>query len=637
MNGPEAAKSVIRCPQERLSSHQWHYLRLQMIVRLVCSRLVDLARLGRPGQWILHHEDLYNPRLDTRPQSRKPDKDIPLHDVMHLSKTFFWAGDGPVPDFKDIAFWRGKRKDLDNKIELVKAGRVQPRFKHEELQTLESLERQDDHFYSVVLNEKRQKTVGYKIRLFNVLFSLAKLGRAGQWILHNEELYHPAIDTRPQTRETEKKIIIRDSTYRGNTRVLGDGLLVDYELTWAGQEPQPDFAAFDYWESKLEDLCEKTRQVEEGRVQPLFTAEELQTLESLEADEDHAFAKYMKEQKETPPVVKTAESRAAERKLSEARQMVVTVLDDLWDCGLAGKWVLHCEDLYLPAYDTRFRERDEDEDEDEDGGGRPRQIVVDSFNDLRYDSRFKAPPDFSNITYWEEKRAELRKKRDYIRAGRQRKHNFSKGELMRIKLLEHSIQETFDRGPTTAGDPDQTTKGVEAWLDSNAKYIIPPPPPPVTTSLYLVKRRARKRKRPTDNSHADPVPRHALRPAKRSKAKQPQPKAMLAMPTPYDTAQHRPSASSPHELRGHVRIVAPASPPDSPNSRSSVEHSAADVARRGGNGAAKWQTQRPERTAQPSASRGPGERGGSLATSPPLRKSARIAALAPKATRVRSY
>ncbi|KIH90685.1 hypothetical protein SPBR_00396 [Sporothrix brasiliensis 5110] len=598
MNGaPEAAKSVIQHPQERMSSRERYYLRLKRAIDAVDSRLVRLACLGRPGQWILHHEDIYSATLDTRPHSRNPDEEVPVRGLTYPEKGIVWAGKGTAPNFKDIRFWEGKRKDLDEKIEQVKAKLVQPRFTPEELQSLESLEEQAGHFFHTELDDKRKRMVGDKTAVFNILFDLAGLGRPGQWILHNEELYHPAIDTRPQTRAAEKSIVIRDATYKGDTRVLGDGVLVDYELTWAGNGPQPDFADFDYWENKRSDLRDKRRQVKEGLVQPRFTPDELRTLESMEGDEDHAFTIYARERRENPSVVKTAESFAALQKLAETQQMVISLMDDLWDCGLAGKWVLHYEDLYLPVYDTRFRERDKDEDRDTLPGHIVINNVIDDFNDLRFDSRFRSPPDFGNIAYWEEKRAELRKKRDDVEAGKLVTHHFSEGELMRIELLERAILEQRERERDRLfSSTDQKTKGVAAWLNGDTEGAMPTPPqprtptPPPRTHLLsgvpnhagrrghvtenvgaehsqLRNSEALKRKRSTNNED-ESLPGHAMRPVKRNK-KQSQPELTSTMPTMPTMPTRRPSP--PQKVRGHVRTATSISPLDPSNARGETD------------------------------------------------------------------
>lgn len=499
-----------------------------------------------------------------------------------------------MPDLQHIGFWESKCKDLDDKIERVTAKVVQPRFTPVELQTLESLEQQDGHFYHTDLVRKRKKREGHKREVFNTLFDLARRGLPGQWVLHNEELYHSAIDTRPETRTTS--ILIRDSDYTGDTRVQGDGItykgdkqmqgdgiLVEYELRWAGKGPHhPDFTDFDYWKNKASDLFEKLCAVEGGTGQHHFTPKELKRLESMECNPDHAFAKYARERKENSPVGQTPESGVALQKLGYAVQMVVSELDDLWDCGLAGQWVLHHEDLYVPKYDTRCRGQDNEDS--------PQSEVVDNFNDLRYDGA-RPPPDFGNIAYWQEKRAYLQKRKDDAKAGKVQ-HLFTEGELRRIELLELAIlQQRERRTLSNVSGTDQKTDVIAAWLDTEAM--------------------PRNRKRTADES----LSRHATRPAKRSK-QQTTPNSMPTMPT-----------------QSHLSTQTPASPP-----QNRWAHSRATLARPPKTRAKDFVGGRsgiPERQARrvagtgPDAGQYPRRRGGSSTDSRPPRRSSRIAALGP--------
>ncbi|OAA59196.1 hypothetical protein SPI_06398 [Niveomyces insectorum RCEF 264] len=665
---PEAAveKHTAHHQSKRCApSRQLYYNRLSRAILNTSNRLNELARLGRPGQWILHHEEIYEAALDTRPQSRNPDEEVPVHGLTYCKVPLrdwglIWAGKGPAPDFQDVAFWEDKVKGLDDKIELVKARLVRPRFTPEELQTLESLEQQPRHFFHIELNSKRKRMGGVKNGVFNVLFSLARLGRPGQWILHNEELYHPTIDTRPQTRAAEKSIVVRDSHYKGDTRVTGDGILVDFKLTWAGNGPPPDFDDFHFWEYKLSDLRDKRRQVEEGRVEPRFTPDELQTLEALENDKDHAFAQFLKDRKEKPPVVvETEEEVAASRKLALARELVVSVMGLLWYDGLAGKWVLHCEHLYLPEYDTHFRERYKDED----GDIFQENVLVDSFNGLRFDTRFGPPPDFSDITYWERKRAELRKKEDEVEAGRLTAHNFTEAELMRIELLERAISEQREKElDGHSGSTDQRTKQIAAWLDGNTEETMPtpqkpriqtPPPPTHPPSGHTGRRDhttkdvgdehsqprrsgALKRRRPTNNDD-ESLPGHAIHPVKRSKM-QPPPEPLSTTPTQRHVSRQQPSSPL-QKVRGHPQTArtAPSAPlldPSNPGAKTDGHQLAGRGTRRSmnvsqrGSGAADRRTQRLARAGL-GAGRHLRRRGGSPAD-PPLRRSARIAALPPR-------
>ncbi len=550
-----------RLPQQK-SSRDRHGQQLQKIITDVVFKLADLASQGRPGQWILHNEELYHPTMDTRPQSRKPNEETPVPRLRYPEKGLVWAGKGPTPDLSDIAFWEAKRMDLDDKIRRVKARLVQPRFTPAELDTLESLEQQSGHFFRTELFRRQDRLRNAKKHVFNVLFSFAKLGRPGQWVLHGEELYHHTIDTRPATRAAENSIAIRGTTHR---RIRGDWVAFDFELTWAGTGPPPDFDDIDYWEGKYADLADKVRQVEQGLVHPRFTSRELRALQAMEADQDHAFAILAKNAREKPPVADTAEPLAARKKLFEAQSMVVTVMEDLWYAGgLAGKWVLRNEDLYLPSYDTRFRAQEDGDDGD--GDIRRACIVIEDDLGLCFDSRFRAPPDFKSVSYWEAKRAELRAKRDDIAAGRLTTHRFSEGDLMRIELLERAILEKLER-PV---HDDSTAERVATWLNGGAKETqqLPParsptPKPAVQSAPDAAEQRvdvehrqtrsvgASKRKRAADGEDDEPP---AARPTKRSKA---QPRQQ---PTSAESAmQGRPrAAASASRRRGGLPADRPA-------------------------------------------------------------------------------
>lgn len=144
-------------------------------------------------------------------------------------------------------------------------------------------------------------------------------------------------------------------------------------------------------------------------------------------------------------------------------QMVVDVMGFLWYAGLAGKWVLHCEGLYLPEYDTRFRENT-----DEGSKHIVHDIILfGSDSGLHFDTRLGPLPDFNDIGFWQDKRAELAKKDNEVAAGLLTTHNFTKGELMRIELLERDIldrrEHDFDRGRSGV-ITERKARMVEEWL-----------------------------------------------------------------------------------------------------------------------------------------------------------------------------
>jgi hypothetical protein len=259
--------------------------RRQVAISNVSKQLYQLAELGRPGQWILHTEDLYEPGIDTRGQSRKPNEEIPIRGLTYKGvpledSRLVWAGKGPQPDFED-AYWEDKVKELEAKVKQIKDGLVHPQFTLEELLALKSMERQEGHFFRTCVMRKKQDLQNKKNSVVSLLEHIAALGRPGQWILHHEDLYHPYIDTRPQSRKSNEGIPIRGFTH--------NGVPISHELLWAGKGPQPDFEDLAYWEGKVEELGTKMKQVKDGLVHPQFTPEELLALESMERQEDHFF------------------------------------------------------------------------------------------------------------------------------------------------------------------------------------------------------------------------------------------------------------------------------------------------------------------------------------------------------------
>lgn len=570
-------------PEGRASSQRRHYpKRLIDVVRKVNIKLAKLAYLGRPGQWVLYHEDLYHPFTDPRPHSRNPNKETLIVGLSSLTPGTIWAGTGPVPDFTDIAFWEAKNKDLGDKIQQIEAGRVQPRFTPDELATLASLERQPGHVYHDKLKRELAALHQNKKGVFKALFALAKLGRPGQWVLHNEELYHPVIDTRPGTRATATNVVIRDSTFDGHDLFLGNGgdILADFELTWAARQraglPAPDFQDPAYWKAKLADLSNQLRLAEGGLVQPCFTPEECRALERMEADKDHAFAIFAKEAREArdhPSAIQTPEALALKISLYQLRSMVVSVMEDLWESGLAGKWVLHGEDLYLTYYDTHFRDRDGG---DGDNGPHAEYVVVDSSLDLRIDthlwSRFRQKQqqlqasldDLGTTAYWEQKKADLKQKRDSVRAGRLAKHHFSDGELMRIELLERALAEKLEEEIGLKPGAEKTGR-IAAWLDDGK----------VNTDTGAHAKTTRKRKEREIGADAEPDGENqplsgrstrSMRPAKRKKVQEQQQEPPLTVPptataTATQTQQRVPlqtqEPSQRRQTKGSVRTAPP--------------------------------------------------------------------------------
>ncbi|CAK7229991.1 hypothetical protein SCUCBS95973_007422 [Sporothrix curviconia] len=390
----------------------------------VRRKFVCLAGLGRAGQWVLHQDRLYDPKIDTRPQLRgcMGVTEIPLRSVTVCGiplpdhTGLIWAGPWAeqIPNFQDIAFWQEKRDELSAKIEEVQAHRVHPRFTEDELQTLEALEQQPGHFFRVERVRRQKQLASDKVAVFNILFQLAKRGRPGQWILHCEDLYHPAIDTRSNSRQRppEKNVVLRDEVFSGQTGQTGQTRTVEsrepLELAWRGQGPAPDPDDVLFWQTCRRDLSDKLSAVEKGRVDAKFTAKELQTLSALESDTTHLFHIYAREREaksKVPQVAETAVERDARAKLWMAKYRVVSAMERLGDSGLAGMWVLHHEEIYLTAYDTHFRDND-----------------------------------FNNVSYWDEKLVYLEQLAEDIARGHLTAHRFSPGELMRITLLERTIE-----------------------------------------------------------------------------------------------------------------------------------------------------------------------------------------------------
>ncbi|KAK3366389.1 hypothetical protein B0H63DRAFT_89486 [Podospora didyma] len=427
--------------------------RINSAIFNISGRLTQLAGLGRPGQWVIHNEDLYKPSIDTRPHSRKPDEEIAIRGLTYNGfpindRRIIWAGKGPPPNFQDVAYWEGKAEELEAKQKQIEDGLlVDHQFTPKELATLESMERQKGHFFrnSRVLNRDELQIRKNLVR--NLLTTIAELGRPGQWILHHEELYHPNIDTRPQSRKSYKGVPIRGFTTLNMVPT-------NEEYFWAGKGPPPDFEDHLYWMRKQKELSAKRDQIKNGQVHPQFTQEELSALESMERDEAHFFCmseRLKREKAHVRPL--TPPSQEAAEKLKLARSLVWCELTNLWELGLPGKWVLHHEDIYLSKYDTRRRDDDEtvpippiaaNEGFEKTGFG------------LRYDGDWPLP-DFNDLAYWEAKLQKLKTKTQEVEGGIV-EHKFTPEDLMRLALLE--CDQNFREGASGR----ERMGGVDAWL-----------------------------------------------------------------------------------------------------------------------------------------------------------------------------
>ncbi|KAB5526457.1 hypothetical protein GE09DRAFT_1194586 [Coniochaeta sp. 2T2.1] len=439
--------------------------------------LARLAGLGRSGQWILHKEDLYKDRLDTRPGSRKPNEIFPLRGLKYKGVPIddcgiVWAGKGQRPDFEDPAYWVGKVKELEAKIQQVKDGHVRPEFTPAELRTLESMERQEGHCFHRKMMDRKNYLQQRKDRVFIALRELALLGRPGQWVLHHEELYDPEIDTRPQTRKPDEEIRIGGLRYKGNP--------IPNELRWAGEAQPPDFEDLVYWERKADKLVENVQQVKDGKVQDQFTPEEVLVLESMERDEDHFFffceAEKQRREKEEQrrdgdEEEITPSSQAAAERLRNARTSVLNQLFAIAEFGLPGMWVLRQQDIYWPEHHIP-RPDDETTMAIPPIRNGARLGFADTSYGLRYAGDF--PPDFDDIGSWESKLEELRAKKEEVKAGRV-EHRFTK--LEELQLLEserefieakNSTQKVADRVESWLGrenDPQGQPSGMQTLLD----------------------------------------------------------------------------------------------------------------------------------------------------------------------------
>ncbi|CAK7265011.1 hypothetical protein SEPCBS119000_001293 [Sporothrix epigloea] len=559
-----AATSAAHPFKEQTGSPRQHYQDLlNDVASVVSKQLATLATLERPGLWVLHHEDLYRHTIDTRPHTRNLDVETPLK-LPGLTQGTIWAGSGPVPDFNDITFWETKAKYLEEKIKDIKAGRVQPRFTAEDLKILESLEQKPGHFFYEDLARKRRHLRHDKHAIFVTLFGLAARGRPGQWVLHNCNFHHPSIDTRPAMRAadegTQTSFVIRDATFDGSLRLLGGLVMATYELVWAGKRPGPDLEDPAFWKAEAEALIKQLIEVRKGRVKPCFTPAEEQTLEQLESVPDHAFAMFAERAKSNPIVVETPELLEQRKLLFISQHAVVGKMVALWEHSLAGKWALHCfDDLYVSAYDTHFREVDTDGQGSDGQDDTASYIIIDSDLDLRFDTRFKAAPHdaLRTVAYWEQKKAELSKIYDDVMAGRLKKHHFSAGERMRIRLLEQAIEQKLNdrRHPVSEKHRCMGRRAhvMEAWLE---KLEMPDEPQRPATPVSL--KTASKRKRAAaDGDHSSPL----FSKRRRGRGCGPAaPRTLIRRGRPKDASADRPvdapNTIVTHPLRRSARIVA---------------------------------------------------------------------------------
>ncbi|OAA59740.1 hypothetical protein SPI_05938 [Niveomyces insectorum RCEF 264] len=537
----------IQPPKPRPKIKVSHLALLQHRTIFVANRLTRLAALGRAGQWILHHEDIYYPILDTRPDSRDHSKEIRICDVTYEGKPvtagnieLVWVGSAPAPDFTSVAFWTDKLKDLETKLkqteDALEEGRAHHGFTPDELQVLELMESRAGHFFHKAAQDRARELEQTKDEVYRILILLAGKGRPGQWILHNEDLYHPSIDTRPQTRKPGSGLVIRGFKQFGNHSP---------ELVWDGKAPAPDLTSHIFWRRKRLRLVDEQVKVRNGLVHPNFTPEELRVLESMEGQQNHYFAECAQQRRDvSPPRPLSPSSQAAAHELASARRRVIAMMQSIWDLGLAGQWILHLEDIFCPESDTRRRCRNANNEGDDDDDGDDDTYPVSSIRDcgdfgLRYDGALPLP-DFDDVAYWKKKYATLEAKREEVRTGRV-EHHFTPAELATLQLAERDRETQYV--PDAAS---QKLTGVRAWLGIEREGSNSPDGAKSTpnsaagtfasTGLEDNEQQGisvtRKRKRRTDDSNNDDddddddnnreadMPEESKRPLKRSRARQ---------------------------------------------------------------------------------------------------------------------
>ncbi|CAK7208865.1 hypothetical protein SCUCBS95973_000256 [Sporothrix curviconia] len=415
-----------------------------------------------------------------------------------------WNGKGPVPDFTDIEFWEQTWQDLNNKTSLVEAGGVEPQFTPEELETLEHLEDNEERkkIYHQIYSDGMKHMPERRERVLYVLMNLALHGRPGQWILHQQGIFHPCIDTRAHTRDPASVIPF--------TGPLFDD---DYEMTllhhdkpfpsvlmWGGPGPCPDpkNRSLHFWEKTYYHLLYRLEDVKLGCVAPQFTEAEEAALQAMEREEGHIFAIAAAKQRANPVDFAAANKLTPEeiiakrelaKKIASGHNCVYVMLLNLWNAGLDGRWVLHHEPLYLLPHDTRMRLREYLAEDDGYGHSEShphRKIITTDYEALCFDGtvpgmnneppRFMdALPDFDNPDFW---MAEARRLDDLVFAvyDGKVKHRFTDGEIFHIRLVEQQVRyhdiavkeekrAWNDRFINGGQKVDKVPKPIRTWLD----------------------------------------------------------------------------------------------------------------------------------------------------------------------------
>ncbi|KAM7210024.1 hypothetical protein V8F06_014591 [Rhypophila decipiens] len=355
MTNPSQTGTCI-LPRETEYSDTSGWRRINSAIFNINNRLTRLAGLGRPGQWVVHNEDLYETEIDTRPHSRNRDEEIPICGLDYKGflikdRGIIWAGKKPSPDFQNALSWESKADELETKIKEIEAGLLDHQFTPEELARIEAMERQE-----VPENPERSPIRGFTL---------------------------------------------------GNVQS-------NAEYFWAGKGQPPDFEDHLYWKRKANELTAKWQEIKDGQVHPQFTQEELSALQLMEHNEAHFFCISERLRREKPTIRPlTPSSRDASEELKLARSLVWCEMTNLWGLGLPGKWVLHHEDIYLPECDTRCRDDDE-------SFPIPPIAAHEGFEKsdfgLRYDGDLPLP-DFNDLAYWEAKLEKLKKRLRRSREG----------------------------------------------------------------------------------------------------------------------------------------------------------------------------------------------------------------------------
>ncbi len=106
---------------------------------------------------------------------------------------------------------------------------------------------------------------------------LFQLGRAGQWVLHNEELYQPAMVFRGDRQGVPLAELDIDLGFPGS-----------FGLYYAGSWPLPDFTDPAYWEDMVDHLADMIADVRNGAVQAGFEPEDAMALELKDRKAEYA-------------------------------------------------------------------------------------------------------------------------------------------------------------------------------------------------------------------------------------------------------------------------------------------------------------------------------------------------------------